>query len=83
METKTIQKKRNLYLIVGVLAMLFSGVLYAWSILKAPFKDVFGWSDSSLALNFTMTMCFFCLGAFANPRHFIINSAIHYVASCV
>jgi OFA family oxalate/formate antiporter-like MFS transporter len=45
--------------------MLFSGILYAWSILKAPFKSIFGWSDSSLALNFTLTMCFFCLGAFA------------------
>ena len=65
METKTIHNKRKLYLIAGVLAMLFSGVLYAWSILKAPFKEIFGWSDSSLALNFTMTMCFFCLGAFA------------------
>ena len=45
--------------------MLFSGVLYAWSILKIPFKSVFEWSDSSLAFNFTLTMCFFCLGAFA------------------
>jgi OFA family oxalate/formate antiporter-like MFS transporter len=56
--------KRWLYLATGVFAMLFSGVLYAWSILKIPFKAVFGWSDSVLALNFTITMCFFCLGAF-------------------
>lgn len=57
-------KRRPLYLFIGVFAMLFSGVLYAWSILKIPFKDIFGWSDASLALNFTFTMCFFCLGAF-------------------
>lgn len=57
-------KKRNIYLISGVFSMLFSGVLYAWSILKVPFKEDFGWSDSALALNFTVTMCFFCLGAF-------------------
>lgn len=44
--------------------MLFSGVLYAWSILKIPFKAEFSWSDSTLAFNFTLTMCFFCLGAF-------------------
>lgn len=56
--------KRWLYLAAGVFAMLFSGVLYAWSILKIPFKDIFGWSDSDLAFNFTLTMCFFCLGAF-------------------
>ncbi len=57
-------KKRWIYLAAGVFAMLFSGVLYAWSILKVPFKSDFGWSDSILAFNFTLTMCFFCLGAF-------------------
>lgn len=62
--TKTNINKRWLYLITGVFAMLFSGVLYAWSILKIPFKSIFAWSDSVLALNFTITMCFFCLGAF-------------------
>ena len=56
--------RRPLYLAVGVLSMLFSGVLYAWSILKIPFKEALGYSDSELALNFTLTMCFFCLGAF-------------------
>ena len=65
MKTDSSLSKRWLYLATGVFAMLFSGVLYAWSILKIPFKDVFGWSDSSLAFNFTLTMCFFCLGAFA------------------
>ena len=55
---------RWLYLAVGVFSMLFSGVLYAWSILKIPFKAEFSWSDSTLAFNFTLTMCFFCLGAF-------------------
>lgn len=44
--------------------MLFSGVLYAWSILKVPFSQECNFSDSSLALSFTITMCFFCLGAF-------------------
>ncbi|MBR3750151.1 MAG: MFS transporter [Clostridia bacterium] len=56
--------KRWLYLGVGVFAMLFMGVLYAWSILKVPLKEAFGWEDSALALNFTLTMCFFCIGAF-------------------
>ncbi len=64
METNTQIKKRGFYLATGVFTMLFSGVLYAWSILKIPFKESFGWSDSVLALNFTLTMCFFCLGAF-------------------
>ena len=53
------------YLILGVLALLVAGVVYAWSILKAPLAEAFGWSGSELALNFTLTMCFFCLGGFA------------------
>lgn len=56
--------KRLIYLATGVFAMLFSGVLYAWSILKIPFAEQFGWDASVLSLNFTLTMCFFCLGAF-------------------
>ena len=64
MATKSNLNKRWLYLISGVFTMLFSGVLYAWSILKIPFKSEFEWSDSVLAFNFTLTMCFFCLGAF-------------------
>lgn len=50
------------YLVVGVVAMLFAGIIYGWSILKAPLAAAFGWSASDLALNFTLTMCFFCLG---------------------
>ena len=64
MSTVNNLNKRWFYLATGVFAMLFSGVLYAWSILKIPFKADFGWEDSLLAFNFTLTMCFFCLGAF-------------------
>lgn len=64
MANKNKLNKRWFYLATGVFAMLFSGVLYAWSILKIPFKESFGWEDSVLSLNFTLTMCFFCLGAF-------------------
>ena len=42
--------------------MLFAGILYSWSILKAPLADAFGWNASQLTMNFTLTMCFFCLG---------------------
>ena len=59
---------RNAFLAVGVFAMLFSGILYAWSILKVPFKADFGFGDSALAFNFTLTMCFFCIGAFLGSQ---------------
>ena len=54
--------KRWFYLAVGVVAMLFAGVLYAWSILKSPLVAEFGWGASQLALNFTIAMSFFCVG---------------------
>lgn len=53
---------RWVYLIIGVIAMLFAGVLYAWSILKSPLAHEFGWGASDLALNFTLAMSFFCIG---------------------
>ncbi len=56
---------RWLYLAVGVIALLFAGIIYGWSILKAPLAADFGWSADQLALNFTLTMCFFCLGGMA------------------
>ena len=61
------KRKQNLsvrwaYMVIGVIAMLFAGVLYAWSILKSPLASEFGWGASQLALNFTLAMTFFCIG---------------------
>lgn len=53
---------RWFYLTIGILSMLFAGTFYSWSILKAPLADAFGWNASQLTMNFTLTMCFFCLG---------------------
>lgn len=66
-------RKKNLsarwgYLAVGVVAMLFAGVLYAWSILKSPLVTEFGWGASGLALNFTLAMSFFCIGGLLGAR---------------
>ncbi len=61
-EMKNRISQRWMYLTIGVAAMLFAGVLYAWSILKAPLAAEFGWGASELALNFTLAMSFFCIG---------------------
>ena len=75
---------RNGFLAVGVFAMLFSGILYAWSILKVPFKSEFGFSDSSLALAFTFTMSFFCIGAFLGSKLFrLIGTRLTIILSGV
>lgn len=66
------------YLIIGMIAMLFAGILYAWSILKSPFASEFFWGASDLALNFTLAMCFFCIGGLLGAR--ISKRAGHKVA---
>ena len=60
--------KRWIILAVGVFTMLFAGIIYAWSILKIPFAGELGYNGSTLALNFTLTMSFFCLGGFVSSQ---------------
>jgi OFA family oxalate/formate antiporter-like MFS transporter len=50
------------YLVAGVVMLLLAGIIYAWSILKAPLAAEFGWDSAQLGLNFTITMCCFCVG---------------------
>lgn len=59
---KTKTANRWVILAVSVFAMLFAGIIYAWSILKVPLGENFGWTAQQLSLNFTFTMCTFCLG---------------------
>ena len=66
------------YLAIGVVAMLFAGVLYAWSILKSPLAAEFSWKASQLALTFTLAMSFFCIGGLLGAR--ISKGAGHRIA---
>lgn len=69
---------RWFYLVVGIIAMLFAGVLYAWSILKSPLATEFKWGASELALNFTLAMSFFCIGGLLGAQ--ISKRAGHRIA---
>ena len=65
---RTNVKNRWVILCFGVFAMLSAGIIYAWSILKSPFAEEFDFSPSTLSLNFTLTMSFFCLGGFLSSH---------------
>lgn len=56
------------YIALCTVCLSFAGIIYAWSILKVPLAAEFGWSNTSLALNFTLTMCTFCIGGFLGSR---------------
>ena len=58
------KNSRWMRLIVSVFALLLAGIIYAWSFLKAPLAPLYGWDPrgSQLQLNYTLTLCFFCVG---------------------
>ena len=80
-KNKNLISVRWYYLVIGVFTMLFAGVLYAWSILKAPLAVEFGWSASALALNFTLAMSFFCIGGLLGAQ--LSKRAGHRIALMV
>ena len=56
--------QRWLRLAVAALALLLAGIIYAWSFLKNPLAELYGWDlrGAQLQLNYTLTLVFFCVG---------------------
>jgi len=82
-------KTRWFRLALGVITLFFAGIIYAWSIISVPFTlgnkfSEVAFTSSQLSLNFTITMCFFCISGFVSglldkkisPRIRLIASAI-------
>ncbi len=54
---------RWVYAVVGVIVLLFAGLVYAWSVLAASIAAEFpDWSKTQLSFTFTLVMIFFCIG---------------------
>ncbi len=54
---------RWIYVVSGVIVMLFAGLEYAWSIFSIPVASHFtAWTRAQLSLTFTICMACFCLG---------------------
>ena len=69
-------------LVVGFIAMMFAGILYAWSIMKAPFEIY--WDATQLGLNYTLTIILLCLGGvFSGLFSKKISSSWRLIASAL
>lgn len=53
---------RWVYLVVGVVLLLFLGLIYAWPVFRVPLEQEFGWTKAQTSITFSISMTMFCLG---------------------
>ena len=84
-------KKMNrwTYAVIGVVTLLFAGLIYAWSVMsKSIAASRPDWTATQLSLTFTIVMALFCTGGLiagilskkVNPKLYIIVSGVFFVA---
>lgn len=67
--SRTVEQKRWAYVVCGTIMMLCLGTLYAWSIFRAPFAELYpAWTASDLSMNFTVSMVCYCIGGFLGGK---------------
>ncbi len=79
---------RWFYAILGVVVLLMSGLVYAWSMMKEPIRESRKWTGAELELTFTLVMAFFCIGCLIGgvfskkiqPRIYLFLSGILFLA---
>ncbi|MBQ6622091.1 MAG: MFS transporter, partial [Mogibacterium sp.] len=77
--------KRWLYLGAGTLVLLFLGLIYAWSIFRAPFGEIFTtWTVSQMSVTFTISIVCFCpVGFIGGQLSKIFNVKIRLLITAV
>lgn len=82
---------RWVYAIVGVVALLMAGIVYAWSVMSGPIAAEFVktqvWTNAQLSLTFTLVMAFFCVGCLiagfmakkVSPKIYVLISAVLFL----
>jgi len=82
-------KNRWFYAFIGVVILLFAGMVYAWSVLSSPIAAEYpDWTKAQLSLTFTIVMITFCIGCTAggflikkiSSKIFIWVSAVLFLA---
>ena len=84
-------KKMNrwAYAIIGVVTLLFAGLIYAWSVMsKSIAASRPDWTATQVSLTFTIVMALFCTGGLIagllskkiNPKLYIIASGVFFAA---
>lgn len=76
--------KRWLYAVYGIVAMVFLGLIYAWSVFVRPLESEFGWLRSETSMIFSISMVGLCVGCLIagfiarkiSPRIIMVISAL-------
>lgn len=63
-----IKRTRSLYLALSTLALLFLGLIYAFSMFAAPMSAAFGLDKVAVGLTFNIMMITFCFGAIGGSQ---------------
>jgi len=63
------QNKQGLkVLIAGVILQFFLGIIYTWSVFKAPVSAYYGWEPINVGLTASFMLCFFAVGILASGQ---------------
>lgn len=84
MQLQKAKRIRWAYLVLGVALLLCLGLIYAWSVFRAPLEAEFGWSKAQSSVTFSVSMMMFCLGGLASgiitgkrgPRPALVGSGV-------
>ena len=55
-------------LVAGVALQLFLGIIYVWSVFKAPVSAFYGWTPADVGLTANFMLCFFVVGILAGGK---------------
>ena len=72
---------------MGTIVLLFLGLIYAWSLFRDPFSELFpSWTVSQISMTFTISIICFCLGGFLGGelgRRFGVKVRLGIAAACL